>query len=151
MGRVLRTAMRRTILAYDADCGPCARFKQAVDFLDTRRRLEFMGLAEADSARVLDGVPPSRRHRSFHLVVPDGEVLSGAEAIPALVSLMPGGRLFSRLLVSVPKGPRAVGFVYGVFSRLHDDGSCHYRPGSGSPSSRMVGKTSTLPPSLDGV
>ena len=120
--------MRKNIIVYDADCGPCSSFKQIIGFLDTKRSFEFMGLVEADSTGVLDGVPPPLRHRSFHLVGLDGTILSGARAIPTLVSLLHGGRLPSEFVVSAPGGIRAVGFIYGVFSRLHGTGSCRDRP-----------------------
>ena len=123
--------MRRYLLAYDADCGPCTNFKRAVVFLDSYQRITPIPLAQADSEGILDRIPASRRHRSFHLVAPDGDALSGPAAIPTLVSLLPGGRFPSRLVTSAPGGRRAVSFVYQVFSRLHDSGSCGFRPGSG--------------------
>jgi predicted DCC family thiol-disulfide oxidoreductase YuxK len=132
--------MQRYLLAYDADCGPCTRFKRAIGFLDSYQRINPIPLTEADSEGVLDGVPPSRRHRSFHLVTPGGGVLSGAAAIPALVGLLPAGRFPARLMASAPGGPRAVKFVYQTFSRLHDSGSCNFKPGSaGRGSASKVG------------
>jgi len=122
--------MKRYILAYDADCGPCTRFKRVIGFLDSYQRINPLPLVKADSEGILDRVPVSRRHRSFHLVGPDGTVLSGAAAIPALVGLLPAGGLPSRLMVSAPGGPRVVRFVYQAFSRLHDSGSCTFRAGA---------------------
>ena len=132
-----RTSMSQYILAYDADCGPCTRFKESVDFLDTHRRLRFVSLEEADSGGILDRVPQEVRHRSFHLVAPDGAVLSGAYAIPTLVSLLPTGGFASRLMASAPGGLRTVMFVYQTFSRLHDAGSCNYEPGTGPSSGEL--------------
>jgi len=117
------------ILAYDAGCGPCTRFRRLVEFFDARRRMTYISLSEADSEGMLDGVRPSLRHGSFHLLLPDGHAMSGAAAIPTLVSLLPGGGIASGAMVSVPGGTRLVGFVYDVLSRLHDKGSCSYRPG----------------------
>jgi predicted DCC family thiol-disulfide oxidoreductase YuxK len=130
-GRNRKNSMSRYRLAYDADCGPCTKFKRAIGFLDSYHRISPISLVEADSLGMLDKVPAARRHRSFHLVAPNGEILSGAEAIPTLVRLLPGGRVPSKLMASAPGGPWAVKFVYQTFSRLHDSGSCSYRPGSG--------------------
>lgn len=118
------------VLAYDADCGPCTRFRRVVGFLDAGRRISFISLTQADRDGVLDQVPAVMRHRSFHLAIPGGRVLSGAEAIPPLVRVLPAGRVVSRAMATAPGVPRTVRFVYGVFSRLHDSGACTYRPGA---------------------
>lgn len=112
------------LLAYDASCGPCRRFKRAVSLLDSYGRFVYLPLEEADSEGLLDAVLPSLRYRSFHLVSPDGAVLSGSDALPAVVRQLPGGRLASWLMTQAPGGPGAVRFTYRAFSRLHDAGSC---------------------------
>lgn len=117
-------------MAYDADCGPCTRFRRVVGFLDAGRNLSFVSLAVADRTGVLEGVPARLRHQSFHLVSPGGEIQSGAEAIPALTRVLPAGRLTSWAMVTVPGGTRAARFVYGVFSRAHDSGRMCASPGS---------------------
>lgn len=121
--------MRRYLLAYDADCGPCTRFKRYVEFLDSYGKLDFTPLIEADEKGFLDRVPTALRHRAFHLISPSGEVLSGAKALPTLVNLLPTGTLLSKVMTMVPGGFRATAFVYGVAARLHDTGSCRYHPG----------------------
>ena len=118
-------------LVYDADCGPCTRFKRIIGFLDARRTLRFASLVDADNRGLLDTVPAARRHRSFHLVSPQGKVDSGANALPGLVALLPAGRLTSEAIDSSPLIFRSVAFVYSVFSRLHDSGSCSYRDHQG--------------------
>lgn len=139
--------MKRYLLAYDADCGPCTRFKRAIGFLDSYQRISPIPLTEADAEGILVSIPTSRRHRSFHLVAPDGEVLSGAAALPTLVGLLPAGRLPSKLMVSAPGGPRAVKLVYQTFSRLHDSGSCSFKPESvGKGSVSKVGFGDALTP-----
>ena len=130
--------MRRYLLAFDADCGPCTRFKGIVDFLDTYRRFDFKSLVEADEEGFLDTIPKSVRHRSFHLVTPSGRVSSGAEALPNLVALLPSGGPISRLITSAPGGLRTVGFVYAIFSRLHDTGSCAYKSRQYSGAGRLT-------------
>jgi predicted DCC family thiol-disulfide oxidoreductase YuxK len=114
------------ILIYDSDCGPCTRFKRAVAFLDTRNRISFIGLDAADSSGLLAPIPQARRHRSFHLISPSGRVWSGAEALSPLTSLLPGGAGLSFVMGRNPLAFNCASFVYGVFSRLHDVGSCSY-------------------------
>ena len=115
-------------LVFDSGCGPCTRFRNAVKFLDTRRRMEYLGLDEADREGILDAVDPGRRHRSFHLVSPGGRVWSGSDALPQLAALLPGGFLPSRALAACPPVHRSAAFVYGVFSSLHDSASCAQAP-----------------------
>ena len=113
------------LIAYDAECGPCSRFKALIRFLDARGRLEFASLREADEAGALSDVEPSLRYRSFHLVSSGRQVRSGSEAIiPLLGLLVPGGERLTNSLEIVPGFHRAMTFGYATLSRLHDTGSC---------------------------
>ena len=119
-------------LVYDDGCGPCTRFRNAVEFLDPRRRIEYAGLDEEDGSGRLDSVPVSRRHGSFHLISPEGGVTSGAGALGPLVALIPCGMVLSEAM-RVPPVSTVAAFVYSVFTRLHDAGSCSYsriKPGT---------------------
>ena len=49
--------------------------------------------------------------------------------MPELVDLLPTGTLLSKAIAVTPGGLKATTFVYGVMSRLHDAGSCQYKPG----------------------
>ena len=113
-------------MAYDADCGPCTRFKEAIDFFDAYHRIDFMPLDEADEVGLLEKVSPARRYRSMHLLSPDGDVWSGANALPTLISLLPAGFVLSEVITSVPGVMPVTRFVYSTFARLHDIGSCRY-------------------------
>lgn len=116
--------MPHSIVAYDADCGPCSAFKAAVEFLDFRRKVTFTPLHLADEVGLLDAMDKPSRYRSFHLVSPSGEVRSGAEALLPLARLvLPGGRALESL-GSVPGVEAALRFGYTTLSRLHDQGAC---------------------------
>lgn len=121
------TSHRKYLVAYDSDCGPCTRFKRTIEFLDSYGRFEFVSLSRAEEEGFLNEVPAYLRKRSFHLIASDGRTLSGAKALPKLISALPCGRYFSKILLGVPGGFRAIGFVYGVLSRLHDSGSCTFK------------------------
>jgi predicted DCC family thiol-disulfide oxidoreductase YuxK len=115
------------VLAYDADCGPCSSFKDAVGFLDARKRLSFISLEEADASGSLARIPPASRYSSFHLILPvPGVVFSGAGAILPLVRLLlPLGRAAASAIETVPGGVAAVSFAYSALSRLHR--SCSFK------------------------
>jgi predicted DCC family thiol-disulfide oxidoreductase YuxK len=112
------------ILAYDANCGPCTKFKRIVDILDKYERIDFISLTKADQEGLLGSIPVRQRYKSFHLISPKGEPKSGSEALLELIIILPGGRIISPLINYFPGGKRAVGFIYNRFSRLHDRGSC---------------------------
>jgi predicted DCC family thiol-disulfide oxidoreductase YuxK len=114
------------LLVYDADCGPCSKFKRLVDWLDKYNRLHYLSLVTADDNGLLNSLPGNVRHRSFHLISPEGEIETGAGAIPGLVALFPLGRIASFLIRTSPGGEGIVNFLYSSFSRLHDTGSCGY-------------------------
>ncbi|MDA4118626.1 MAG: DUF393 domain-containing protein [Thaumarchaeota archaeon] len=120
----------RYVLAYDASCGPCSRFKAVVGFLDARHRIEFESLEEADRAGLLESVAPSLRFGSFHLVVfregrSRGESISGSEAIlPLARLLLPKGESVLSLVEATPGLGDTISFVYSMLSRSHEVGSC---------------------------
>jgi len=118
--------LRKYLLVFDANCGPCNRFKQTVDLLDTYDRFGFKSLTQADEEGFLDSIPKPMRYISFHLVTPEGVVISGANAIPTLVGLLPMGRPVSGLITSAPGGLRLIGFLYQALSGLHNARTCQY-------------------------
>ena len=120
-----RIASVRFALVYDSGCGTCTRFRRIVEFLDANNKLDYVPLIEADELGMLSAIPLPRRHRSFHLVASDGDILSGSEAVPRLIELLPSGRLLAAFLTS-PIGNRVIRLIYTNVSRLHDSGSCTY-------------------------
>ncbi len=116
------------MLVYDADCGPCSIFKSGVDWLDLYNRLRFISLADADEQGLLNSIPRWRRHKSFHIISPGDKISSGANAIPILLAILPFGRFASSLILRFPPGRHIVNFLYSTLSRLHDTGSCSYKP-----------------------
>ncbi len=112
------------ILAYDANCGPCTKFKRIVDILDKHERIDFISLTKADQEGLLDKICVDKRYKSFHLIFPKGDAKSGSEALLELMAILPGGKIISPIINYFPGGKKAVGFIYKRFSRLHDRGSC---------------------------
>jgi len=69
------------ILAYDADCGPCTRFRHAVDIFDIYQKINFISLAEADQKGLLEKIPASMRYKSFHLISPNRDEVKSVLAL----------------------------------------------------------------------
>lgn len=111
-------------LVFDSDCGRCTRFKNVVSILDTRGRMRYVGLSEADASGLLDAVPVDLRRRSFHLISPSGEVKSGPSAFPDLARLLPSGGLSARLLEQSVPVSWVCARIYLVLSWLHDARAC---------------------------
>ena len=113
------------VVAYDASCGPCTRFRQLVDALDTRDKIDFMSLVKADEKGLLDSVRDDLRYKSFHLIfLPSGYVKSGSDGLLALIAILPGGKIASPTIKYFPAGRNIVRFLYATLSKLHDRGSC---------------------------
>jgi predicted DCC family thiol-disulfide oxidoreductase YuxK len=113
------------ILAYDADCGPCTRFRRIVDILDKYEKIDFISLTKADQEGLLDKIPIHQRYKSFHLIFPKNETKSGSEAVLELISILPGGKIISPMINKLPGGKKTMRFIYKRFSRMHDRGSCN--------------------------
>jgi predicted DCC family thiol-disulfide oxidoreductase YuxK len=113
------------LLAYDADCGPCTRFKHLVDFLDAYHKMAFLSLTEANERGLLNRIPESLRFESFHLISTNGDIQSGSDALLDLIGLFPLGRAISKIIIFFPSGRQLVKFLYYTFSRLHNASSCH--------------------------
>jgi predicted DCC family thiol-disulfide oxidoreductase YuxK len=123
------------VLAYDASCGPCSRFKALVSFLDARKRLRFISLEAADESGMLDRMAPDARYGSFHLIVrasgSTAGLSSGSLAIlPLARVLFPSFAATSRALERLPASKSVLSFAYSTVSRLHH--ACSSRLVAGS-------------------
>ena len=103
------------ILAYDADCGPCTRFKRIVDILDKYEKIDFICLTKADQEGLLDRIPAHQRYKSFHLIFPKGEAKSGSEALLELIAILPGGKILSPTINYFPGGKKAAIYLQKIF------------------------------------
>lgn len=119
--------MSNYTIVYDADCGPCTRFKDTISILDRHKRIDFVPLIEADSIGFLDQIPQPLRFRSFHLISPADEIRSGEDAIIDLIELLPLGHIISKIIASIPYGIQMTKLIYLRFSKLHDSSSCHVK------------------------
>lgn len=84
-------APERPTLVYDGSCGLCTDAAGLVRRWDRARRIDVVPFQ--DEARVARfGIAVSGYAAALHLLLPDGRVYAGADAVPPLVRLLPGKR-----------------------------------------------------------
>ena len=89
---------------------------------DRHRRVRPVALQDPQGAALLRGMSEEERMASWHLVTPDGRVLSAGGAVPALLQLLPAGGPAAALAAAMPaatdRGYRWVADHRGWFGRL---------------------------------
>ena len=70
---------------------------------DRRRALRPVALQDPEAARLLAGMDEDERMASWHLIGPDGRVVSGGAAFVPLGRLLPGGRRLAALAERWPR------------------------------------------------
>jgi predicted DCC family thiol-disulfide oxidoreductase YuxK len=104
----------RATVFFDGDCGFCRWSADRLRRWDRRRRLRFATLASPDADAALGALDPGTRYGSWHLVTPDGRVRSAGAAIPAILSLVPGGAPLAWL---ASRSPSLTEAAYRMVSR----------------------------------
>ena len=89
------------LLFYDLDCRLCVRAVRLIRAWDRRQRIACLPYQSALPARLLPDVTRSDLARGVLLVDPRGRRHRGADAVPHILSLLPGG-LPLRLLFQLP-------------------------------------------------
>jgi predicted DCC family thiol-disulfide oxidoreductase YuxK len=81
----------RPTLIYDGECGFCRDAVAVVARWDHTNAVALVPLQ--DEARVAGiGIPPDRLAAAMHLALPDGRIFAGADAVVALLRVLPGRR-----------------------------------------------------------
>jgi predicted DCC family thiol-disulfide oxidoreductase YuxK len=78
---------------YDADCGFCKWLLSGMLRWDRAARLHPIALQRSEADDLLRELTPAERMASWHVISPTGERRSGGAAVPALLRLLPLGRL----------------------------------------------------------
>jgi predicted DCC family thiol-disulfide oxidoreductase YuxK len=94
--------VQHATVLYDADCGLCRWSAERLRRWDRRRRLRFVPLGSAEADRLLDSLTAEQRWGSWHLVDERG-LVSGGEALPRVLALLPGGRPLAALSSRFPR------------------------------------------------
>ncbi len=108
--------MKPAILLYDDQCTTCIncmRFLTGV----AGKRVQAMALKNPEAVRLTVNMSYERLMGSFHLVLGHGQVVSGAEAIPWVIRLLPGGKLPAWILRRAPGAHFLLKHVYEWMAR----------------------------------
>ena len=82
---------RRPTVIYDGECGICLRSVATVKAWDTERRFAYVPFQDGDAVARF-GIALPALAAAMHLVLPDGRVFAGADAVPEMLKLLPGKR-----------------------------------------------------------
>lgn len=89
-------------LIYDGECGFCRTAVDRVRRWDREHRLAVLPFQDRRRVAAL-GIPLPALAAAMHLVLPDRRVFAGADAVPEILRLLPGGgRRFARWLFAIP-------------------------------------------------
>lgn len=105
-------------LIYDGECGIC---KQAVALLqrwDREHVLRFVPFQDGAAVAAF-GITLPALAAAMHLILPDGRVFAGADAVPELLRLFPGKRWMAPLFRIPGVLPVARRVYAGVAARRH--------------------------------
>jgi predicted DCC family thiol-disulfide oxidoreductase YuxK len=84
----MRALVDRPTLIYDGACGFCRRSVDLVRRWDREQRITLIPFQ--DQARVAAfAIPLPALAAAMHLLLPDGRVLAGADAVPEILRLLP--------------------------------------------------------------
>lgn len=110
------------LLLYDGECRLCLAAVRLVKAWDWSGRVAVMPYQNPLVPRLVPDVPRGEMSRAMLLLGPRGRRYHGADALPRLLSLLPGG-LPLRLLFEVPGAPSVAGRLYRwVATHRHDLG-----------------------------
>jgi len=82
---------RSPTLIYDGECGMCSDAVALLRRWDREHVLRFVPFQD-EAAVARFGIALPALAAAMHLVLPDGRVLAGADAVPELLRLLPGKR-----------------------------------------------------------
>jgi predicted DCC family thiol-disulfide oxidoreductase YuxK len=98
-------------ILYDAECGFCRWSADKILAWDLHRLLRPVALQEPEADRLLKDMDIGRKMASWHLVRPDGEILSAGAAVPELMRLLPGGAPLAAIARLAP-GPTEAAYRF---------------------------------------
>lgn len=119
------------VLLYDRDCGPCTAAARFLGALSYRHRLRPRPIL--DSRDLLSNVPEDRILDAFHMVTPDGRVVTGGDAVPILVEAFPLGAGASRVLRRSSTLMDLTRRAYDFVARFRDALTCRVSLGFSGP------------------
>jgi len=110
------TARAQWVLVYDGDCRFCRGCVRVIERWDRRRRVRIVPFQDEEALAALPPIPRQALEAAMQLVSPSDAIRAGAEAAPALLQLLPGGRPLA-VLFRLPGIPALAARVYAVVAR----------------------------------
>ena len=105
------------ILFYDPECGLCARFKQALQMIDSKKFITFKSIHAESTFFDHPELDADACFEVIHLIDNNGKIHQGADVINFLVGLIPAVGKFSWLLDS-KAGKKAMDAFYGQINDM---------------------------------
>jgi predicted DCC family thiol-disulfide oxidoreductase YuxK len=112
-------AKSRPVLLYDTGCRLCRAAARLVVALDHSEALGLVGLGDEPAAALLEQVPEENRLLSVRLVLPDGELLSGGDAVLETLARLPATRPLA-VLAHALHAQSAMERLYKLVARHRD-------------------------------
>jgi predicted DCC family thiol-disulfide oxidoreductase YuxK len=104
------------VLVYDGECAFCRRCIALLARWDSRRHIRAVPFQDAAALAVLPPIPHRALEQAMHLVSPGDGIRAGAEAAPAILRLLPGGRPLATLF-GIPGVPVLAARIYAAVAR----------------------------------
>lgn len=115
---VSKLAPTRPTLIYDGECGICRRAVTLLKRWDREHKLHYVPFQDGATVSRF-GVALPALAAAMHLVLPDGRVYPGADAVPELLRLFPGKRWLAPLFAIPGLRPLARRIYAWVALRRH--------------------------------
>lgn len=117
------------ILLYDSECTLCRRFKDALERIDSNKKIQFVSIHEKEIYQYFAELDIKECADVIHLIDEDKKIHRGAQVIEYLVSFFPAVSKFAWLIDS-GMGKKALEFFYDRVndlrkSELNSCQACH--------------------------
>lgn len=121
--------MKTAIVVYDGGCGMCRTGARWIERLDWRHALSAVPLQSEALYRSLPALDPAACHAAMHVVLPNGRIRVGGDALRAVLVRLPL-TLPVAVLLAIPPLPALVRAVYPWFAarRSAHSATCGLRP-----------------------
>lgn len=111
-------------LLYDGACRLCRALARLVRMAVPEDGLAVLPFQRPEGRRLLRGWTVERIHDAAHLVLPDGRVVSGAEALSGILDFLPLVGAVHRAMAARPWVRGLVAFLYDAGYALRDGTRC---------------------------
>ncbi len=115
---------------YDGDCRICEAFARGLKSLDLRARIQIRPIQ--DSRELLRDIRGEEILDAMRAVTPDGRVLTGGDALPAILAALFGGPSLETLLRKSAPTMAVMHRLYSVLVEFRGHLTCRF---DGTPSS----------------